>query len=370
MTVVFDHAFNEEFVAILLQWFADNARQLPWRKTYDPYHVWISEIMLQQTQMDRGVAYFSRWIDRFPDLYELAAASEQEVMKYWQGLGYYARARNLHKTAKILVEEMGGVVPDDYSQLIRLPGIGPYTAAAIASIAGNHSHPVVDANVCRVYARIFNIADSLKLASTRKRINELATVLLPQDKPRLYNQAIMDFGGVLCLPKNPLCTICPLVHLCTAFQQDLVAVRPLPTSGPKTVFLQWLAFVLVCRQRVFICQRPPDGVWGGLWEFPAVERKKDSDPRKMGLQLLHEEGVDIQSVEFLIDVQHQYTHHKIQLSSVFCTLTEQNVTDTFLTKKGCWVAPEDLMQFGFPAGSRKILEYIIEERPEILNYRL
>jgi A/G-specific adenine glycosylase len=199
----------------LLAWFRQTKRDLPWRRTYDPYHVWISEIMLQQTQMDRGVDYFRRWVARFPDVTAVAAAGEQEILKYWEGLGYYARARNLHRAARVMVEEHGGMIPCEYDDLLSLPGIGPYTAAAIASIACDQDMPAIDANVMRIFARLFDIDEPVKDLGCRQHIEQLAWELLPAGKARAFNQALMDLGRPGLHPEKsalrglPACPVLP-----------------------------------------------------------------------------------------------------------------------------------------------------------------
>ena len=240
-----------EIVQPLLQWFRKTNRDLPWRRTYNPYHVWISEIMLQQTQMDRGVTYFLRWINRFPDIQAVAAAEEQEILKYWEGLGYYARARNLHKAAKIIALDFGGEVPCEYQQLLRLPGVGPYTAAAIASVAGNYDIPVIDANVIRVYARIFNIGEPVKHRQVKVRLAQIAESLLPKGQSRAYNQALMDLGGLVCTPKNPKCSDCPVAAACMALLKGTVQERPVVGPSKKIITVHKVAGLYSVQQEDF-----------------------------------------------------------------------------------------------------------------------
>lgn len=259
-----------ELQKALLTWFKRTDRKLPWRKTYDPYHVWISEIMLQQTQMERGVVYFNAWLKRFPNVAAVAEADEREILKLWEGLGYYARARNLHATAKILHQRYKGVLPCDYKLLLSLPGIGPYTAAAISSIACNCDIPVIDANVQRVYARLFDIDTPVKEKVARKTIEEIAGTMLPPGKARKFNQALMDFGGVVCLPRSPHCDSCDLCSLCLAFKRKTVNVRPVPVAGKKTINISMATALLKHDGKIFIQQRMPDDIWGGLWEFPGA----------------------------------------------------------------------------------------------------
>ena len=220
---------------ILLSWFAENQRPLPWRKEYRPYHVWISEIMGQQTQMERVVRYFQNWIKLFPDIQTLAAASEQEVIKAWEGLGYYSRVRNIRKAADILVQEYGAELPDDETQLLALPGIGPYTAAAILSIAFNRTVPLLDANVERMLCRLDDIELPVKQTATRKLLVQRCTELLPHNNARNFNQALMEFGALVCTPKKPACSTCPLQQHCRSYARDIVDLRPVPEKKEKRI---------------------------------------------------------------------------------------------------------------------------------------
>ncbi|MFW2365212.1 MAG: A/G-specific adenine glycosylase [Desulforhopalus sp.] len=360
---------NSDLVQSLLEWFRLNGRDLPWRRTYDPYHVWISEIMLQQTQMDRGVEYFLRWVERFPDVASVAKANEQEILKYWQGLGYYARARNLHSAAKKIQLENNGDVPCDYEQLLLLPGIGPYTAAAIASVAGNRNVAVVDANVSRVYARLYDIKEPVKSSRAQKEIAAIANGLLPLGRARMYNQALMDFGGLVCRPKKPLCEECFLSECCMAFQAGIVAERPVTSPTKKSVNIKKVAAVIVCEGKFFIQQRQVKAVWGGLWEFPGGELKATEGQEEILCQKVFDTtGLRIKVLEPITTVLHQYTHHKITLYSYLCAI---DGTDTRVRLQDAgdfrWVYPDEIDDFGFPAGPRMILEFIQSSNPELLS---
>jgi len=350
----------------LLLWFRQTGRDLPWRRTYDPYHVWISEIMLQQTQMDRGVVYFQRWIDRFPSVQAVAAADLQEILKYWEGLGYYARARNLHKAAREIVEKYGGIVPCNSQQLLALPGIGPYTAAAIASVAGNEDVATVDANVMRVYARLFDLPLPLQETETKKRIAAMARDLLPSGRARLYNQALMDLGGLVCLPKNPRCEDCPLAFHCRARQEGTVAERPVLGAKKKILTLQRVVAVINDEEgRIYIQQRRPDALWGGLWEFPGGDLEDGRPEEAIVHHILDETGFRVRAVQPITTVVHHYTRYKIILQAFFCkTLQRKPEVSLRSAVDYRWLAPREMSDFAFPAGSRKILEYMRATSPD------
>ncbi len=353
---------ENSLVESLLAWFRWTARDLPWRRTYDPYHVWISEIMLQQTQMDRGVVYFKRWITRFPTPRDLARADLQEVLKYWEGLGYYARARNLHKAAQLIVEKFYGCVPCNYEQLLSLPGIGPYTAAAIASIAGNENVAVIDANVTRVYARLIDLAAPIRASQTVKRIAEIARILLPQGRARLYNQALMDLGGLVCLPKNPRCPICPIAAFCRALQAGTVGERPALGQGKKMSTLQRLTGVIDHGGRIYVQQRRPEDLWGGLWEFPGGDSGGLAPEEELAQHILAETGFTVQVGQSITTVIHHYTRYKIVLQAFSCRLLGETTQPRLRSAVDFrWLLPVEFGSYAFPAGPRKILEYLEKE---------
>jgi A/G-specific adenine glycosylase len=244
---------------------------LPWRNAHDPYKIWLSEIILQQTRVDQGLSYYLRFISSFPDVFSLAGAQEDEVLKLWQGLGYYSRARNMHKTASEIVSVYKGVFPKDYHTLLRLKGIGPYTAAAIASFAYNQAYPVVDGNVIRVLARIFNIDLPIHSGRANTLFNELARALLDKTNPARHNQAIMEFGALQCKPGQPDCSVCPLSELCLACSLGVVDKRPVrkPTPIRKKRFFNY--FCLSNGRHTWLQQRKNKDIWQNLWEFPLYE---------------------------------------------------------------------------------------------------
>ncbi len=356
----------DAFSSQLIAWYRKQQRDLPWRYTYNPYHIWISEIMLQQTQMERGVAYFKRWIERFPDVSAVAAADEQEILRYWQGLGYYARARNIHRAAKEIVSRFAACVPDGYQDLITLPGIGPYTAAAIASIAGNHDIAVVDTNVCRVYARLFDIAENIKKGAGLARIQEIAQNILPQGRARHFNQAIMDFGGLLCTPRNPRCGECFTRNDCLAFLRGTVEERPVLPAKKEKILQYKIVALVVCDGCFLLRQRSEKEMWAGLWDFPgvvvssikatngkekrSVQYKPLSSPAEILTPLSSTLKKEIRVEKFLISVKHQFTNHSRIVDCWLCTTTTKS-----LAKNERWVRWEELTKYGLPAGARKIV---------------
>lgn len=257
----------ETFVPTLLSWFAVARRALPWRQEYSPYHVLISETMLQQTQMERGVAYFLRWIERFPTIFDVAAADEADILHAWEGLGYYRRARLLHATAKAIVECHAGVIPQRKEDLLALPGIGGYTAAAILGIAHKQDIVTVDANVLRVFSRLLDIQDPVDKPKTRKLIESQAQALLPKGNAREYNEALMEFGALVCR-KVPKCGECPLSAFCLALQHGTQKQRPVLSAKPAIIPVYGLFGVLRVGTRFLVRQRPENGLWAKLWEFP------------------------------------------------------------------------------------------------------
>ena len=358
---------DRSIVTSLLAWFRRTARDLPWRRTYDPYHVWISEIMLQQTQMERGVAYFLRWIERFPDVRAVAAADEQEILKLWEGLGYYARARNLHRAAKVIAGELGGLVPCDYDELRQLPGIGPYTAAAIASVAGNRDVPVIDANVMRVYARLFDIALPVKSREGQRQIAAIAESLLPHGRARVFNQALMDLGGLVCTPKAPRCEACPIAEGCLARQGGTVAERPIVAEKKKIITVQKVAGIIRRQDLVFIQQRRADDVWGGLWEFPGGELTAGAPAEAVVRAIAADTGLIVRVVEALPTVVHHYTRYKIILHPFLCDLQGQHQPTLTNAVDFRWVDATELNRYAFPAGPRKLLEHLDRINQKLLT---
>ncbi|MGL2987443.1 A/G-specific adenine glycosylase [Flavobacterium sp. RSSA_27] len=260
----------------LIQWYLQNKRDLPWRNTTNPYPIWLSEIILQQTRVAQGMPYFNAFLNQFPTVRHLALADEQQVLKLWQGLGYYSRARNLHQTAQYINKELNGVFPDSYSHLLQLKGVGEYTAAAIASFAFNEPVSVVDGNVFRVLSRYFGMESDISSGKTKKEFTALATELLPKDQPALFNQAIMEFGALQCVPKNPDCENCIFNSSCVALQKGLVAQLPFKSKKIK-IRKRYFNYIVLQDKKgnTKIQQRTDKGIWHNLYEFPLFETTQE-----------------------------------------------------------------------------------------------
>jgi A/G-specific adenine glycosylase len=259
------------FTPQIIDWYRQNKRDLPWRSTLNPYHIWLSEVILQQTRVDQGTSYYYRFVEHFPTIQFLAEAELQDVLNLWQGLGYYSRARNLHQTANAIVKLHNGVFPTTYAELINLKGIGPYTAAAIASFAFKETVAVVDGNVFRVLSRFFDIPEPIDLSSSRKFYTELAQTLIDKTQPDTFNQAIMEFGALQCTPKNPSCSTCPLQEDCASLRNDTIGLRPVK-SKKTLVKNRYLHYAIFRHQNKTIIQkRTAKDVWQELWEFPLIE---------------------------------------------------------------------------------------------------
>ena len=259
------------FTKILLEWYRDNARDLPWRKTSDPYLIWISEVILQQTRIAQGLEYYFRFIERFPSVGELAKADEQEVLKTWQGLGYYSRARNMHKAAKEIMEKHNGIFPAGYEGLLMLKGIGEYTAAAVASIAYNHPCPVVDGNVLRFFSRFFGIHTPIDTLGGKRKVHENMRLLLDKKQPGIFNQAVMEFGALQCTPVAPNCDHCPLGDSCFAKEKKLISSLPVKENKTKITHRYFYHFVVFANGMLHVNKRTKKDIWQNLYEFPLYE---------------------------------------------------------------------------------------------------
>ena len=334
----------------LLAWYHKNKRTLPWRDHPDAYAVWVSEIMLQQTRVEAVIPYFERWMRLFPTVHALADASEHEVLNAWEGLGYYSRARNLHKAAKVVVSEHGGELPNELEKLIKLPGIGRYTAGAIASIAFGTDAPALDGNLKRVYARLFDVAEAVDSPRGEKLLWEVARGNLPKGRAGDFNQSLMDLGSAICLPKNPRCLLCPVMDLCKARENGTQELRPVRKPKKSVPHHVHAAGVIVRRGKVLLARRPSKGLLGGMWEFP--NGRVEGDPAGALAQAL-EAGyrLKVREKEALVVVQHAYTHFKVTVHAFRCELLEMSAAPNLK-----WVSIEELAEYPMGKVDRRIAE--------------
>jgi A/G-specific adenine glycosylase len=262
-----------EIQSVIINWYQENKRDLPWRRTKNPYFIWLSEVILQQTRVVQGISYYEKFVEKYPKIEILAGANEQEVLATWQGLGYYSRARNLHETAKQITNEFKGVFPSEYSEILMLKGVGEYTAAAIASFAFDQAHAVVDGNVFRVLSRIFNVETPIDSTGGKKEFTFLANELIDKDQPALFNQAIMEFGALQCIPASPNCSICPLLLHCEAFKTKRVSMLPVKKGKTKIRDRYFLYFVKFDSKKgtLHLRQKTENDIWRNMFEFPKIE---------------------------------------------------------------------------------------------------
>ena len=351
----------------LLSWFARHGRDLPWRRTYDPYHIWLSEIMLQQTQMNRVIGYFERWLQRYPDIDALAAAQEEDVLKLWEGLGYYSRARNLLKTARLLATDFEGKLPADAHQLLQMPGIGRYTVGAILSLAFNQDQPVVDGNVERIFARLYDLDSPVKTKENHQFIWQQAERLLPAGKARWFNQALMELGALLCLPKNPRCRECPINDHCESLRLGITEERPVPGKGRTIIPIEVATGILTHQDKVFIQKRRATGVWANLWEFPGGQVEPGESPEEAVVREIYEETeFRVKRTEKITVVRHGYTNYRVTLHCFFCSLAP-GATQPVLhaAQEYRWIDWDELARFAFPAGHRKLIDLLHGGKPQM-----
>ena len=348
---------SSEIAERLLAWYAAHQRDLPWRRTRDPYRIWVAEVMLQQTRIETAIPYYERFLARFPTVEALAQASLDEVLKLWEGLGYYARARHLHAAAQEVVQRFGGRVPDTWEDLIRLPGIGPYTAGAILSIAYGQPFPTVDGNTRRVLSRLFAVEEPVDQSRTQRRLWELARELVPPEAPGRFNQALMDLGSILCTPQKPACELCPVNGFCQAHREGLQDALPVTRKrAPVPHYDVTAAVIWDGRGRVLIAQRPAEGLLGGLWEFPGGKREPGESLEDCLRREIREElGVEIQVGARITSVEHAYSHFRITLHAFHCTLVS-GAPQALGCADWRWVRLEELDGFAFPKVDREVIK--------------
>ncbi len=343
----------EEVAKRLLAWYDKAGRDLPWRQTRDPYRIWLSEIMLQQTTVSAVLGYYRRFLETFPGVQELAAASFEEVVDQWVGLGYYARARNLHAAAQQVVERFGGKFPADIDSLMSLAGVGRSTAGAIASLAFEMPAPILDANVRRVLCRLFALQEPPRSASAEKKLWAWAGRLTPENGVHDYTQAIMDLGALVCTPRNPRCEVCPLSELCQARRLDLVDQLPLKAAKKEIPLRRQLALLLVSGDQCLVQRRPARGLLGGLWEFPNLER--DDEPEEAEIRQFLSGTYSASAITLLGQARHTYSHFRLEVA--FYRVEVQH--DACIAEESsCWRALNDLDGLALHGAHKKLLPLI------------
>ena len=340
------------FSKTLLDWFEENQRRLPWRGETDPYKIWISEIILQQTRVNQGWDYYLQFVERFPNVKSLAKASLQEVLHVWQGLGYYSRARNMHFAAQQILQEHRGVFPNNYLEIKKLKGIGDYTAAAIASIAFQLPYPAVDGNVLRVITRIFGIYDDISQQKTVQTITQLCQRLMDKERSGNFNQALMELGAIQCTPKNPKCNICPFITHCTAFEKEHIHLLPFKSLKTKIKERYFHYFIFLKNSKTIIEQRMASDIWKNLYQFPLIETEKPCDI-SVEMQCIASLQLGKSKPVFLKEIKHKLTHQHL-------TIRFYLVNNYFPELKGGWLAmsKQDLEKFPFPVVLKGVLENI------------
>lgn len=360
---------KEDLAADLLTWFHRVKRDLPWRRKKDPYHIWVSEIMLQQTRVDTVIPYFERFINRFPTLQSLSEASEDEVLKHWEGLGYYSRARNLHAAVKEVEATYGGVVPDQEEEISTLKGIGPYTKGAILSIAYNKPIPAVDGNVLRVISRIFAIEKDIARQATRTEFEDVVREIIPIEDPSGFNQALMELGALICIPRNPKCSICPVQAHCVGKAVGKEKILPIKIKKETKRDVHLVTVVYLQGEQLLIHQRQ-EQLLKGLWEFPSWEKEKEL---KINAELLTQSGyerygVDVERFRYLGNIKHVFSHLRWNME-IYLADVSQIVNDISTEDQSYrWVNIGNLQDYPFPVPHQKVISLIataIKQNKEI-----
>jgi A/G-specific adenine glycosylase len=339
----------------LLHWYRRNQRDLPWRRSRDPYHVWLSEIVLQQTRVDQGAPYFERIAAAFPTVHDLAAASEGQVLKLWEGLGYYRRARMLHTAARHIAHTLQGEFPNTAEAWMAIPGVGRYTAGAIASIAYNEAAPILDGNVKRVLARVLDLDLDADQGPALRILWAAATMLVKGNHPGDFNQAMMELGARVCTPRAPLCDVCPLARFCESRAAGTQALRPVKRAKNPVPHKEIVVAAIFRNGKYLLGKRPPDGLLGGLWEFPGGKVKAGENHTQALLREVREElGIEVRVGGFIACVRHAYSHFKVTLNVYKCTPIAGRARPNAHTELK-WVPKAEFANYAFPRANHKFI---------------
>jgi A/G-specific adenine glycosylase len=342
----------------ILRWYRKHQRDLFWRGGNHPFPIWVSEIMLQQTRVDQGTPYIARFLDTFPTIHELASASEEEVLKVWEGLGYYSRARNMHRAAKKIVQEYDGEFPTSVGDWQALPGVGRYTAGAICSIAYGLAVPVLDGNVKRVLARVLDLKNSIDDAKVNEALWEVMTHLVQGKSPGDFNQGMMELGSEVCTPRNPSCDICPIQKHCLANSAGTQSIRPVRKERKKVPHKEIVVAAIFKNGRYLLGKRPSEGLLGGLWEFPGGKVETGESHEDALIRECREElGIEIKPAKWIACVHHAYSHFKVTLNVYRCGHVNGSAKALVHTELK-WVLPSKFEQYPFPKANHKFLELL------------
>ncbi|MFM7668125.1 MAG: A/G-specific adenine glycosylase [Bacteroidota bacterium] len=334
-----------EFQSVIISWYQENKRDLPWRRTKNPYFIWLSEVILQQTRVVQGMSYFEKFLKKYPKIEILAAADEQEVLATWQGLGYYSRARNLHATAKQITNNFNGIFPSDHQEILKLKGVGEYTAAAIAAFAFDKAHAVVDGNVFRVLSRVFNLNIPIDSTEGKKQFTYLANELLDKNHPALFNQAIMEFGALQCVPGTPNCEICPLLYQCEAFKSKTVTLLPVKKVKTKIRNRYFLYFVQFNpqNQTLLLRQKTENDIWKNMFEFPKIEF--DSTEKMQEYCGKNMDKILKTSTEYKHILSHQHLYAQFILCSDLSIFQLEDCIEIQMSELGLYPLPRLIDRF-------------------------
>lgn len=349
-----DAAWLRAFRRKLLAWYATEKREFPWRGTRDLYRIWVSEIMLQQTQTTTVIPYFERFVEAFPTVSALASASEERVLKQWEGLGYYRRARQLHAAAKQICEQHDGSFPETFAEVLALPGIGRYTAGAILSIGRDQQLPILEANTIRLYARLIGLSGNLQKSAAQKTLWRFAETIIPKKQVGDFNQALMELGAAICKPRDPSCLICPAKSECAAFAQNLQDEIPAAKLKPQFETLCEAAVIVVHRERYLVRQRTADEWWTGLWDFPRF-KIEGVDDRRIQDQLCRETGISAEIGERFVTIKHGVTRYRITLHCWNANRTAGKI------RRGSgyqWATETQLSELPLTTTARRMAKYI------------